>query len=219
MRKLLKSIYESTFRKIYPATDTIIENLLREEIKQNYRVLDLGCGPHSQLSIFKKNPELNLHLVGVDAFSPYIEKNVKIEKIHNEYLEMNILDIDFPEGSFDCAIMIDVIEHIKKEDFISFLPKLEKIAEKIIIITPNGFIEQDTYDSNTYQKHLSGWTVDEFESMGFKCHGLSGLKSLRKEMWVPKIKPEIIGNMICDMSQPFVYNNPKSAYHIIAIKK
>ena len=219
MKKILKSIYHSTFRKFYPATDKIIENILRREIEQGYKVLDLGCGPHSQLKLFKKNPELNLHLVGVDAFSPYIQKNIEIEKIHDEYIEMNILDINFEEKSFDCAIMIDVIEHIKKEDFINFLPKLEKIAKKIIIITPNGFIEQDTYDSNTYQKHLSGWTVEEFKKMGFACYGLSGLKSLRKEMWVPKIKPEIIGNMICDMSQPFVYNNPKSAYHIIAIKK
>lgn len=214
MKKIIKSI----FKKVYPSTDQIIESIFRKEIKNGNKVLDLGCGPHSPLKMLKKEPTVNIHSVGVDIFSPYIKNNIEIEKIHTKYIEGNILEIDFPENSFDCTIMIDVVEHIKKEDFINFLPKLEKISKKIIIITPNDFIEQDTYDENIYQRHLSGWTVDDFENLGFKCTGLSGLKSLRKELWVPKIKPAIIGGMVCDISQPFVKNKPESAYHIVAIK-
>lgn len=219
MKNNIKKIYQLTFRKIFPSTDKLIENIFRQEIKNGDSVLDLGCGPHSPLKFLKNTPEISINSVGVDIFSPYIENNIEVEKIHSKYIEMNILDIDFPEKSFDCAIMIDVIEHIKREDFIKLLPKLEKIAKKIIIITPNGFIEQDTYDQNIFQKHLSGWTVKNFTEMGFDCFGLSGLKSLRKEMWVPKIKPAIIGNMLCDMTQPIVYKKPELAYHIVAIKK
>jgi SAM-dependent methyltransferase len=214
----MKSKLKSIFKKIYPSTDMLIEKLFRQEIKKSQSVLDLGCGPHSPLKMLKKNPDLNLYSVGVDIFSPYIKNNIEIEKIHTKIIEGNILEIDFPENSFGCAIMIDVVEHIKKEDFINFLPKLEKIAKKIIIITPNDFIEQDTYDENIYQRHLSGWTVSDFEELGFKCVGLSGLKSLRKELWIPKIKPQILGSMVCDMSQPFVYKRPKLAFHIAAIK-
>lgn len=214
----MKKIIKSVFRKIYPSTEQIIENIFRQEIKKGDKVLDLGCGPHSPIKMLKKNPNLELYSVGVDIFHPYIQNNIEIEKIHTKYIEQDILTIDFPENSFDCAIMVDVVEHIKREDFIAFLPKLEKIAKKIIIITPNDFIEQDTYDENIYQRHLSGWTVKDFTDLGFTCFGLSGLKSLRKELWVPKIKPAVLGGMISDMSQPFVYKNPIHAYHIVAIK-
>lgn len=214
----MKKIIKSTFRKIYPSTDQIIEKIFRQEIKKGDRVLDLGCGPHSPIKMLKKEPDLELYSVGVDIFHPYIQNNIEVEKIHTKYIEQDILTVDFPEDSFDCAIMVDVAEHIKREDFINFLPKLERVAKKIIIITPNDFIEQDTYDDNVYQRHLSGWTVKDFTDLGFKCFGLSGLKSLRKELWIPKIKPITLGGMICDISQPFVYNNAKNAYHIVAIK-
>lgn len=215
----MKNFLKKNIRHIFPTTDQIIERVLRREIKKGDKVLDLGCGPHSPLKMLKKNPDLELYSVGVDLFRPYIERNINIEKIHTEIIEKNILDIDFPDNSFDCAVMIDIIEHIRKEDFYNFLPKLEKITKKIIIITPNDFVEQDIYDENIYQKHLSGWTVKELEELGFKCFGLSGLKSLRKELWVPKIKPATLGNFIADITQSVVYRNPKFAYHIIAIKK
>lgn len=214
MHKKIKSFY----RKFIPSTDKIIESIFRKEIKKGQSVLDLGCGPHSPLKILKNEPNLELKSVGVDIFHPYIQNNINIEKIHTEYIESDILNINFPDNSFDCAIMIDVIEHIKKEDFIEFLPRLEKISKKIIIITPNDFIEQDTYDENIYQKHLSGWTVDDFEKLGFKCSGLSGAKFLRKELWIPKIKPFFLGNIICDLSQFLVKEKPRHAYHLVAIK-
>lgn len=215
----MKNFLKKNIRYVFPTTDQIIESVLRKEIKKGDKVLDLGCGPQSPLKMLKENPDLELYSVGVDIFRPYIERNINIEKIHTEIIEENILNINFPDNSFDCAIMIDVIEHIEKENFHNFLPKLGKIAKKIIIITPNNFVEQDTYDENVYQKHVSGWTVKEFKDSGFRCFGLSGLKSLRKELWVPKIKPAILGNFIADMTQPIVYRNPKLAYHIIAIKK
>ena len=205
---VLKSIY----RKIFPGST----EYLKKELRKCKSVLDLGCGERSPLRHIKNNPKFNnLYSVGVDIFSPYIMKNLEKDKIHSKYLNQNIFDIDFPEKSFDCAIMFDVIEHFKRQNFLDFLPKLEKIAKKIIIITPNGFVEQEAYDGNPYQEHLSGWTEKDFKSLGFKCFGLSGLKIFENI----KIKPLFLKVFLSDVSQLFIYKKPRAAFHLIAIKK
>lgn len=207
---------KEVIRKVIPATPDVIRKLLIRELKDCKNILDLGCGENSPLRLLKGNPAFkNLHSVGVDIFSPYILKNINEKKIHSEYLNMNIFDIDFPEKSYDCAILFDVIEHFERKDFLNFLPKLEKIAKKIMIITPNGYIDQDEYDSNPYQVHRSGWTVKDFADLGFKTYGLSGLKFLKKF----SIKPRPLNTIIADISQMFIYKLPKSAFHLIAIKK
>jgi 2-polyprenyl-3-methyl-5-hydroxy-6-metoxy-1,4-benzoquinol methylase len=218
MRKLIKSIYRLSFKKIFPTTGEIIESILRKELKDCKSVLDLGCGPSSPLKYLKKEPRLTLYSVGVDIFEPYILKNLEENKIHSEYINTDIFKIDFPANSFDCILLIDVIEHFEKTDFQNFLPKLEKIANKIIIITPNGFIEQKTYDNNQNQIHLSGWTQKEMKKLGFKCNGLSGLKFLRGQEWEPKIKPAFIGDIISNITQKITWNIPGLAYHLVCIK-
>lgn len=217
MEKLLKKIYKHTIKRIFPSGGEIVDNVLVRELKDCARVLDLGCGQYSPLGRINNRLRPDLYSVGVDDFDPYLETS-KQQKIHSEYVKSNIFSIDFPEKSFDCAILLDVIEHFDREDFLRFLPKLEKIAKKILILTPNGFIHQEEYDGNEYQIHKSGWTADEMEKLGFTCFGVSGWKFLRGEYAVSKIKPIAIGNMISNMTEPLVYHNPKAAYHLICVK-
>lgn len=216
----LQNILKSTVRYFIPSGPDIVRRVLREELRGCRNVLDLGCGERSPLRLIKDNPAYaGLYSVGVDIFSPYIMKNLEGQRIHSEYINQNIFEIDFPEKSFDCALLLDVIEHFTREDFLAFLPKLEKIAKKIIIITPNGFNEQDSYDDNPYQKHLSGWTVDDFEKLGFSCRGMSGLKSFSTFYGRLKRKPYLLGVLISDITQLFLYNKPRQAFHLIAIKR
>ena len=217
MKKIFKKIYKNTFKKIFPAPGETVDKFLIKEMKDCTRILDLGCGPSSPFARIKNKLRTDLYSVGVDNFDPYLEESKKL-KIHSEYVKSNIFDINFPDKSFDCAIMLDVIEHFEKDDFLKFLPKLEKIAKKIIIMTPNGYIKQEEYDTNPYQVHKSGWTVSDMEKLGFKCFGISGLKSLRGELSFPKIKPYFLGGVISNITEPFVYNNPKHAFHLICVK-
>lgn len=215
--QILKKIYKNTFKRIFPSGAEISDKFLIKELKDCSSVLDLGCGPHSPLGRIKHELKPDLYSVGVDDFDPYLEKN-KLEQIHTKYVKSNIFDIDFPEKSFDCIILMDVIEHFEKEDFLKLLPKLEKISKKIIIMTPNGFVPQEEYDGNEYQIHKSGWTVEDMSKLGFKCVGVLGLKYLRGELAATRIRPALIGNMISNMTEPFVYRNPKIAYHLLCVK-
>ena len=217
MKKILKTIYKNTFKRIFPSAGEISEKFLVSELKDCKSILDLGCGPHSPLGRIKGSLRPDLYSVGIDDFDPYLKKNEK-NKIHSKYIKSNIFDISFPEKSFDCAILLDVIEHFEKEDFLKFIPRLEKITKKIIVFTPNGFIKQDTYDNNTYQVHISGWTEKDMERLGFKCLGVCGLKKLRGEFAVTKIRPVFIGNMISNITEPLVYNNPKLAFSLMCVK-
>ncbi len=218
MEKILKYIYKHTFKVFFPSAADILDAVLIRELKDAERILDLGCGPSSPIKRVKNNLKKGVYLLGVDDFDPYIKKNIQ-EKTHSEYLKKNIMEIDFPEKNFDCAILIDVIEHFNKDDFLRFLPRLERMTKKIIIMTPNGFINQDEYDENTYQIHRSGWTAQEMHDHGFICCGISGLKSLRGEHALAKIRPRLIGNMICNMSESLVYKHPERGFHLLCIKE
>jgi len=217
MKKILKTIYKNTFKKIFPSAGEISDNFLVKELKDCSSVLDLGCGPHSPLGRIKDRLRPDLYSVGVDDFDPYLEENKK-NKIHSEYIKSNILDINFPEKSFDCAILLDVIEHFERDDFLKFIPKLERMTKKIIIFTPNGVVKQDKYDNNAYQVHKSGWTVKDMRELGFKCLGVCGLKIIRGELAVTKIRPIIIGNMISNITEPFIYNKPEFAFSLMCVK-
>lgn len=222
MIEILKQIKKNTFGKIFPSGDEKIDRFLIKELRGFSSVLDLGCGGTiNQLSRFVRiqkalNPKI--YSVGVDIFKPYIIE-AKKTRVHSEYINADIFSIEFPEKSFDCAILLDVIEHVEKEEFFKFLPKLEKMCKKIIILTPNGYLFNEEVDNNFYQIHKSGWTVKELTEAGFKCFGVLGFKFLRKEGAYPKIKPDFIGNMICDLTEPFIFHNPKLARHIICVKK
>lgn len=77
---------------------------------------------------------------------------------------------------FDVVLCSQVVEHLKKTDAISLIGNIEKLAEKrIIIATTNGFIDYDHGPLlSNFDKHQSGWEIEEFRRRGYKVvgHGL-----------------------------------------------
>ena len=205
-----------------------LDYCLQWELKDCESVLDLGCGPSSPLQ-YCKNIKYS---IGVEAFQPYLEES-KRKNIHTEYLKQRIEEVDFSLDSFDAVIMIEVLEHLTKETGLEILEKAEKWAKnKIIISTPNGYFPMGAVDSNAFQRHLSGWNIDALEKLGFKCYGVSGLKSLYlKENIVHSLnnekdnifsnirfRPKKIFYVINGLLQVFSYYFPKKAFGLFAIK-
>jgi SAM-dependent methyltransferase len=222
MGSLFKKIYYSKF---FGGIFHTLVYSLQKELEDCESVLDLGCGPSSP-SQYCSNIKYS---VGVEAFKPYLEKAKKL-KTHSEFIAKKIEEVDFPPKSFDAVIMLEVLEHLSKEAANKILLKSEKWArKKIIVSSPNGFWSQGIVDNNVLQKHLSGWTIEEFQRRGFRVFGLSGLKVLRKEsesksmddnlLSTVRFKPEIFWFIILALSQAFVYFFPALAFELFAVKQ
>ena len=203
--------------KLYYKIFWLYEDYLNKEVGDSKTLLDLGCGYPSPIKSFSSR----LYSVGVDLFEPSINKS-KADRIHNEYKKLSVLDAvnEFPEKSFDCVLASDLIEHLTKEDGNKLINDMEKLAsKKVIIFTPNGFLDQPAHSGNDHQKHLSGWSVDEMRERGYKVIGINGWKPLRKEFSLFRFKPMLLWLLISDITQVFVKRFPKQAFAILCVKK
>jgi 2-polyprenyl-3-methyl-5-hydroxy-6-metoxy-1,4-benzoquinol methylase len=167
---------KDTLRKIHDAIFSSYVDELKKATTSCKSVLDVGCGVDSPVQYLPKD----VYRVGVDIYGPAIQSS-KNRGIHNEYFEINVDDIDqqFDDNSFDCVLASDVIEHVTKEKGLELIDKMERVAKhKVIIFTPRGFVHQDEHDGNPWQIHKSGWEVAEMKERGYEVIGISGLKSV-----------------------------------------
>ena len=68
--------------------------------------------------------------------------------------------------SGDLVLMLDCIEHMERDEATEVLVAAYEAAPRIIVYTPNGFLEQTTdawgLGQHDWQKHRSGWTPADF---------------------------------------------------------
>ncbi|MFA5828046.1 MAG: methyltransferase domain-containing protein [Candidatus Shapirobacteria bacterium] len=218
---LVKKIYSNTtIGKIF---HTLV-NCLQNELLDCETVLDLGCGPDSPIKYCKN---IN-NSIGVEAFKPYLTRSQN-SHIHTKYLHDKIENINFPEKSFDAIILIEVIEHLTQEEGQKIIVKAEKWAKKkVIISSPNGFLLQHAVDNNPHQRHLSGWTYEKMQLLGYKCHGLAGLRVFRRETQSNTMGDDLLVSIrwwpkpfwfaIATLSQPLSYYLPRLAFELFCVK-
>jgi len=178
------------------------KKLLNKHTSECKNVLDVGCGNNSPVQFLK---DKSIYKIGVDAFEPSI-KDSQIKKFHNEYHKLNIMELEkkFLENSVDCVLANDIIEHLNKDDGEKLIKMIEKIArKKVIIFTPNGFLEQSPYNNNIWQRHLSGWTYKEMIKKNYKIFGIGGLKYIKSERARIKYKPYKLWKVFSEISQIF----------------
>lgn len=211
---MLKKLLSSFFSYVsYPFS---YDHELKKAVGSEMRtLLDIGCGSNSPAKIFSGK----MHMVGIDDYTPSITKSKKLS-IHDEYFIMPFSDLKtFGNSSFDCVAALDVIEHLKKEEGLTLLDDIERIAKKrAILSTPNGFLRQSMYDNNPLQIHKSGWTSKELRKRGYRIVGFNGLKILRGEKASIKFKPKLLWLCVSIFSQVFVRNFPDGAFQILAVK-
>ncbi len=180
-------------------------------------LLDVGCGDDSPLQVF--TPQI-AHSVGVDAWQPSIVKS-RARGIHDEYVccDVGALSQNFAPNSFDCVAASDLIEHLEPAAGLRLLDDMEAIARKrVMIFTPNGFLPQEPYDGNEFQRHLSGWTPEIMRARGYEVLGINGWRPLRGERTAIRFQPRALWEPISLVSQPFVHHRPHLAYQILCVK-
>ncbi len=130
-------------------------------------VLDVACG----LSLKSQYIDASIR-VGVDIYRPYLEK---IEATCPYVaIESDVRDIGklFLPKSFDLVLLLDIVEHVEKEDALRLIEAAESIARVAVIIeTPKGYVPQNMdiwgHGGHEYQTHRCGWEPEELEQRGY----------------------------------------------------
>ncbi len=145
-------------------------------------LVDLGCGRGivGALCRIYREPA---RLVGVDVFEPYLEF-CRAFRLYDEVLRWNLqtLPLPFKDTEFEVCTCIEVLEHLPKASGEALLEEMSRIANLVIVTTPNRFFNQKAYDGNWFQQHVSRWCVSDFRKRGYKVFGVGGLKILGRHV-------------------------------------
>jgi hypothetical protein len=190
---------------------------LEDAVGDPASLLDVGCGANSPIGRFSRPLPRTF---GVDLFAPAVETS-RAAGIHDDYRVMDVRRIGetFAPGAFEVAVAFDLIEHLTKDDGRDLLGAMERVASRrVVVLTPNGFLPQDAYDSNELQAHRSGWSPGDFRALGYSVYGINGLRALRGEMGTPRWRPARVWGRVAEWTQPIAYRRPGAAFHLLAVK-
>lgn len=180
-------------------------------------VLDVGCGRASPLAAGRTRFD---RLVGVDAFADAIAE-ARAAGTHDELVEEDVLRLaeSFPPGSFDAVVAVDLLEHLDHADGVELLGAMERVArDRVVVFTPNGFVEQMALEGNPFQVHRSGWSPSALRERGYCVSGVHGLRVLRGEEAAIRFRPRRAWSLVADLTQPLARRVPRLAYHLLAVK-
>lgn len=190
--------------------------MLENKLTDCKTILDVGCGHSSAVGMIHRNFKSE----GIDIFKKTLNESKK-RKLHDSYRLGDITKLTkiYKKNSFDACVAIDVIEHFTKKEALKLIGDMESIAKKkVILLTPNGFYEQDDYDGNPYQQHKSGWRTDELARLGYKVFGLRGLQVLRDDHASIRFKPWIFWGFCSFISEILCYPFPSISFDLFAVK-
>ena len=198
---------------------------LKEELRDCWSVLDLGCGPASPLQFCNVS-----YSVGVDVFEPYVRAS-KTKNIHTAYIIADILNLELAPESFDAVVMVEVLEHLTRQEGEAMLQKAERWARKrVIVTTPNGYLPQGCMSENPYQVHRSGWSVATMRNLGYRAYGMAGLLLLRTENTASVMEdpesifctlrwhPRLLWLGISQLTQLFTYYAPQWSFEVFYVR-
>ena len=111
--------------------------------------------------------------IGIEIWRPYIDSSwnkasSSIKRIQGDFLKFEEL---IEEKEMDCAMFIDTLEHISKEQATDLINKVKQKFNKIILFIPKGNHPQTEdvpgHGAHEYQTHRSSWMEKDLEELGF----------------------------------------------------
>jgi hypothetical protein len=140
----------------YFANRPIIMKLIREA--QPKSILDIGVGSGYYGEMIRRDlPDVRLY--GIETFDYSNYRWDCYNKIIREDARLCVYD------RYDLYLMVDVIEHMSKEEGHALLAKL---SGPVIMSTPWAY-DQDG-DENPLQAHVSRWTLADFAQYSYQDH-------------------------------------------------
>jgi 2-polyprenyl-3-methyl-5-hydroxy-6-metoxy-1,4-benzoquinol methylase len=202
--------------------------IVRRAIGNNVKtVLDLGCGDGEFMKGISEVEGWNI--TGVELFESSIKK-AKKKSLYSEIIRGDVskLPKNVVSKKYDVVFASQVLEHLKKSEGKKAIKIWQCLAKKrLVITTPVGFIEFSPIEdrakmqslTNPLQKHLSGWTPKELESLGFVVRG-QGLKLVYGPGGIARKFPSLMNffSILFFVFSPLAYFFPKQATYMISYR-
>lgn len=183
-------------------------------------VLDLGCGKGNLLKVGPKRREFRY--VGLDVFRPYLTRLARTNSFDASSIDLvqgDASEVPFMSRSFAGVVALELLEHLDKSVALRVLSEMERIARrKVVVIVPNGFVKQCAYEGNEFQTHRSSWSSDDLSRCGYGVKGIYGIRQLRGEMGLTKLRPHVFWEFVSDFTQIVIRGHPRHASHLYAMK-
>ena len=116
------------------------------------------------------NPELTMAQQSkVHIYAIEVDKDLllpHLSQVYNEVFADNVFEIYKILPQYDLILMIDVIEHLDKENAIAMLKYFLSKNSIILIATPVSFFKQELYQSE-FEHHISHWKPGDFKKIGY----------------------------------------------------
>jgi len=114
----------------YASRRDLLQRILRARGNRSQAIIDVGCGVGSNCSVLQEIAEI---VVGVDIEEKAIEY-AKRRSPSTIFLEGSVLDLPFPNNTFDVVVCLDVLEHTEDEEALSEIARI-LTSEGILILT------------------------------------------------------------------------------------
>lgn len=148
---------------------------IQEATKDGQSLLSLCCGIGLELQGVT-TPEVT----AVDIAPQYLEQ-VKHRCPQAKTVQSDALEYikNQPDNSVDVISIIDGIEHMEKKAGLECIKEMKRVCkQKILLFTPqgpgeDGYLKNEPHNAwgiegaDEHQKHLSGWTANELQDLGF----------------------------------------------------
>lgn len=134
----------------FPANREPIVKIVKELNPK--RILDIGIG----WGVYGSMLRVALPDAVIDGVEVW-DYETEMWKSYNHIYRVDLTDFDYPK--YDVYLIIDVIEHLTKEDARKLL---DKLTGKIMISTPRDY-PQDNQD-NPFENHISKWVIEDFKN-------------------------------------------------------
>lgn len=120
------------------------------------------------IDICRKN-DIDWHIL--EIFKPNIDnflQHAPAEDYHR-ITHGNLRDIrNLLSKKYDVFLHWHGPEHMEKDAFLECLPNIEACTNKLVILgCPNGHEDQDEAYGNPFEKHVSFWTEEDLQKLGF----------------------------------------------------
>lgn len=129
------------------------------------RILDIGPGSGTYARLIKEEHNIckDVEWVGVEIWTPYIEK-YNLKSLYNHIINEDARKLDWNSlGQFSVAIAGDVLEHMTKEEAMVLVNNILDHCDTLIVSIPISHMPQDEHSyENPHEAHIKdNWTHEE----------------------------------------------------------